>query len=235
MGFDFFSLNRKRLLNIAITTLLIVLAVAYFVWFSRTSNDPTPDSFAGYLFAISGTVVLLLAAVRYSMHRRSRKRTVGLLSRSLNWHISLGILALVLIILHSFGNFNPRSGTYALFALVALVISGAIGRLIDRIAPGKIAQTASQALTEQGEDRIESITRGLQALVTHNRQQVQGVKLAHDAHDNATDRSLTSSTSTTRAPATSSTARLNEQSLPAGWPAPRQKPEEAQILRSSWD
>jgi hypothetical protein len=75
--------------------------------------------------------------------------------------------------MHSFGNFNPRTGTYALYGMIALVISGFVGRTLDRVIPRLIAREVRKALTEQGEDRIERISQQLQAIVVHNNEQVR--------------------------------------------------------------
>ncbi len=112
------------------------VGVVFYVWYIQHNNDTSPDSIAGYTYAIIGTLLLLLAAVLYSLKRRSRKkRSVGQLQRSLNWHICFGVLGLVFLFLHSFGNFNPRTGTYALYGMIALAISGAVGRFLDRLIP----------------------------------------------------------------------------------------------------
>src|SRR5260370_17750055 len=76
--------------------------------------------------------------------------------------------------MHSFGNFNPRSGTYALYGMIALVVSGAVGRFLDRLMPRLIARQVHKALTAQGDDRIENISEKLQAIVVHNSQNLQG-------------------------------------------------------------
>src|SRR5262249_8890683 len=114
--------------------------------------------------------------IAYSRRRRSRKRGVGKLNRSLHWHISFGIIAVVLLFLHSFGNFNPRTGTYALWGMIALVISGAIGRFLDRILPRLIAQEVKYALTEQGEDRVEHHARTIKSIISYNKQELHSLK-----------------------------------------------------------
>jgi len=105
---------------------------------------------------------------------------VGALNTALNWHISFGIIALFMLFLHSFGNFELVSGTYALFGLVALVISGVIGRILDRFVPRLIAREVNIALTEQGDDRIESLTRTLQDITTYHKEQVHSFKSQSD-------------------------------------------------------
>jgi hypothetical protein len=147
----------------------VTLGVVFFVWYIQHSNDVSPDSIAGYTYAIIGTLFLLLAAVSYTIKRRShKKKIVGQLHTSLNWHICFGVLGLVFLFLHSFGNFNPRTGTYALYGMIALALSGMIGRFLDRLVPRLITGEVHKALTVMGDDRIETISQKLQAIVVHN-------------------------------------------------------------------
>ncbi len=149
----------------------VTVGIVLFVWYIQHSNDVSPDSIAGYTYAIIGTLFLLLAAVSYSLKRRShKKKTVGQLHTSLNWHICFGVLGLVFLFLHSFGNFNPRTGTYALYGMIALALSGMIGRFLDRLVPRLITGEVHKALTVMGDDRIETISQKLQAIVVHNTQ-----------------------------------------------------------------
>ncbi len=169
----FFSGGRSWPVGLLVTLLILGLSIALFVWYAHSSSDLSPDSIAGYAYAIAGTTCLVLAATLYSMRRRSRKRSNGQLNAALNWHIFLGLLGIALLFMHSFGNFNPRTGTYALYGMIALVISGFVGRTLDRVIPRLIAGEVRKALTEQGDDRIEHISQKLQAIVVHNNEQVQ--------------------------------------------------------------
>ncbi len=165
----------------------ITVGVVFFVWYIQHSNDVSPDSIAGYTYAIIGTLFLLLAAVSYSLKRRSHKKeTVGQLHRSLNWHVCFGVLGLVFLFLHSFGNFNPRTGTYALYGMIALTLSGMIGRFLDRLVPRLMTGEVHKALTVMGDDRIETISQKLQAIVVHNTQDLHSFAVvpgekSHDA------------------------------------------------------
>ncbi|MBO0778146.1 MAG: hypothetical protein J2P37_04890 [Ktedonobacteraceae bacterium] len=161
-----------------VVSVLLVLAGAggLYAWNVRV-GDPTPDSAIGYSFAFAGTGFMLLAALHYSLYRRSRKRGVGRLNAWLNWHIGFAIIALGLLFMHSFGNFNPRTGTYALYGMIALAISGIAGRVLDRKLPRAIAREVAQALTLQGEDRIESITRDVQSIVTYHTQKLHATSV----------------------------------------------------------
>lgn len=131
-------------------------------WYLR-GNDVSPDSGYGYGFAVAGTLLLLLVGVGYVIRKRLRRNWVRMLHTMLAWHIAGGILGLALILMHAAGNFHPRSGTYALYGLIALVVSGLIGRLIDRLAPRFMAGAAVRALTSDGEERLEVLVGSLSA------------------------------------------------------------------------
>jgi hypothetical protein len=168
--------------RVVVTLLVIGLAAGFYVWYSQTSSDAAPDSLVGLIYASLGTALLLMAATLFSLRRRShRKRRVGGLRASLGWHMCFALMGLALLGMHSFGEFNPRTGTYALYGMVALVISGLIGRVLDRLMPRLIAGEAHQALTAQGEDRIETISKRLQAMVVHNTQDLRSFPVPDDA------------------------------------------------------
>ena len=163
----FLDLSSAWAVSFVFTLTVITFSIALFALYGSLNNDPTPDSIAGYAYAIVGSLFLLLAAVGYTHRRRSRKRSIGQLNGSLHWHISFGMIAIVLLFLHSFGNFNPRSGTYALYGMIAVVISGIIGRVLDRVVPKLIAYEVKHALTERGEDRSELHTRTIESIASY--------------------------------------------------------------------
>ena len=145
----------------ALLTLLIVAGLAYVYVAYLHGSDVSPDSFYGYVFAISGTLLLALVGVGYVARKRLRRNWSGLLHVALTWHVVGGLLALALILMHATGNFNPRTGSYALYGLIALVVSGLIGRLLDRIAPRLAARAALRTLASDGEERLESLVDAL--------------------------------------------------------------------------
>lgn len=119
----------------------IALLVGYLAYL-RGSSDASPDSPLGIAYAVGGTFLFLLVGVGYVVRKRLRKHAGGMLQTALSWHIVGGVLALALILMHAAGNFHPRSGTYALYGLIAVVVSGLIGRAIDRWCP-RVAALAS--------------------------------------------------------------------------------------------
>lgn len=141
--------------SIALISLLIGGGMAYVYAMYLRSQDISPDSVYGYGFAIAGTLLLALVGAGYVARKRLHRQWSGLLHTALTWHIVGGMLGLALILMHAAGNFNPRTGTYALYSLIALVVSGVIGRQFDRIAPRLAVRAALTTLTPDGEERLE--------------------------------------------------------------------------------
>lgn len=141
----------------AVMALLLGGGLAYGYLTYLRGGDVSPDSFYGYLFAIGGTVLLALTGIGYVLRKRLLRRRFGLLHVALSWHVVGGLLGLGLILAHSVGNFHPRTGTYALYSLIALVISGIIGKQLDRLAPRLAARAALRTLTAEGEERLDTL------------------------------------------------------------------------------
>lgn len=117
----------------------------------------------GYGFAIAGTSLLLLVGIGYALRKRLGHKA-GRLHTFLAWHMVGGLLGLALIFMHAAGNFNPRTGTYALYGLIGVVISGIIGRVIDRLSPRRAAKAALRALSASGEERLDDLEEELAAI-----------------------------------------------------------------------
>jgi hypothetical protein len=153
----------------ALAGLVVATGLAFaYVYYLTYGGDVSPDSPYGYAFAIAGTLLLVVVGVGYALRKRWRRMRRGLLHTALSWHVVGGILALGLILMHAVGNFHPRTGTYALYSLIALVVSGIIGKQLDRIAPRRIAKAALKTVTGDGEERLESLISVLDATRHHH-------------------------------------------------------------------
>ncbi|WIG61114.1 MAG: hypothetical protein OJF49_003862 [Ktedonobacterales bacterium] len=146
-----------------LTALGIGICLIYPLYLYLHSDDIAPDSAWGYGFAICGTALLILVGVSYSVRKRLNRHAPIRLHTMLAWHAVGGVVGVLLIVLHSAGNFNARSGTYALYGLLAVALSGIIGRLIDRLCPRLATAAAAQAMTEAGEDRLYALEQKLEA------------------------------------------------------------------------
>lgn len=145
------------------------------------SNDVAPDSVAGLIFASLGTGLLVLVGVGYLVRKRIRRHAARRLHEALAWHIAGAMLGVLLIFLHAAGNFNPRSGTYALWGLIAVAVSGVIGRLIDRLCPRLAAAAAARAMAAEGEERLKVIEQKAEAAPAHSTSQRKAIGAATSA------------------------------------------------------
>ena len=176
----FFYASRAWKIGVFVSALIITLGSIVYFWYSQSGNDTSPDSTLGLIYATAGTFFLLFALVLYTVRRLSRKKAIGQLNAALNWHMFFAIIGLAMLFMHSFGNFSAISGTYALYGMIALTISGFVGRILDRLLPRMIARQVHTVLNAQGDDRIETISQKLQTIVLHNNQKLHGFALPTD-------------------------------------------------------
>jgi hypothetical protein len=145
----FFHANSSWITGLLTTVVVIGTGGSFYALYFQFGNDFAPDSIVGYVFAIAGLCCTLLATLLYTLRRRSHKLAMGQLNTALNWHVYFAIMGITFLFMHSFGDFNAKTGTYALYSLIALVISGIVGRALDRIVPWLIAREVDNILTTQ--------------------------------------------------------------------------------------
>ena len=166
----FFYARRSWFLGCLITALVMGASGVFYVWYSYNGDQLTPGGAVGLSYALAGFACLLLAAVLYSIRRRLSEPALGQLNRALNWHVFFALIGLALLFMHSFAEFGPNSGTYALLSMSVLTLSGLVGRGLDRILAWRIAVEVSLALTAEGGDRVETITQEVQSLIVSQAQ-----------------------------------------------------------------
>jgi len=146
----FFHANSSWITGLLTTVVVIGTGGSFYALYFQFGNDFAPDSIVGYAFAIAGLYCTLLATLLYTLRRRSHKLGMGQLNAALNWHVYFAIMGITFLFMHSFGDFNAKTGTYALYSLIALVISGFVGRALDRIVPWLIAREVDNILHNPG-------------------------------------------------------------------------------------
>jgi hypothetical protein len=151
----------------AVTIALLVYGLRYYVLPPAARADSPlnaalrPSGTIGIALGIAGTVLLLLIAI-YPVRKRwkwlSRK---GKTKHWLDYHILMGLVAPVLITLHSSFKFRGVAGL-AYWSMIAVVISGLVGRYFYAMIPRRLgeiemsfeeAERARSALAEQVEAR----------------------------------------------------------------------------------
>jgi hypothetical protein len=116
---------RSGYLGFFVTVIALSSSWACAYWYSQQAGaDTAPDSLLGLGHAMVGTLCIVFAGVHSLLCRRKRTHAIGGLHRALHWHICPAFLGFGLLLVHASGNLNLRSGTYALYGLTALVVSG---------------------------------------------------------------------------------------------------------------
>jgi thioredoxin reductase len=127
---------------LALATLAFALKHADFYTLPNTARPEhdsyrwlRPSSGLGLWFGITATVLIIVNLLYLLRRGQKLKFTFGSLKTWMTSHVATGILALLLALLH--GNMSPRDtpGGHALWALGALLITGAIGRYFYAYVP----------------------------------------------------------------------------------------------------
>lgn len=147
--------SRARWLWLAISAALYIVCLLWYLYAIRTQQFVGPFNDPLRLFGIIAFLLVLVTAA-YSLRRRFAR---GLPGKAQDWlwmHTWLGIAAILIAMLHE--NFVRLTHNYcanlsclttadwgsaALFALIFLVLSGVVGRLLDTWQAHVIAHEAS--------------------------------------------------------------------------------------------
>lgn len=118
--------NRDRLLMI---TLAIVSVGA---WYVGELELYEADSPLGYNLGLVGGIAMALLLL-YPLRKRARwMRSIVPLRFWFGAHMALGIIGPVLIMYHSNFQLSSKNGTIAFFSMLAVFVSGLVGRVIYR-------------------------------------------------------------------------------------------------------
>lgn len=156
---------------------LILGVVVLLASASSASPDPNNDPFRS--FGITAFVMVLLVAA-YTLRRRFIRRLPGKVQNWLWLHIWLGCTSVLAVgihenwqnITHDFSFMGERFteaayGTSALYALIFLVLSGVIGRLLDfwqaRVIASE-ADTNGAGIARSVEERLHELTLAIERL-----------------------------------------------------------------------
>lgn len=161
---------RTRWVWLGLAVLLSVVIGLWYLYTRLTQRFIGPYSNPLLAFGVVSTI-LVLATAAYSLRRRFMRGLPGTARDWLQMHIWLGVAALLIAFLHE--NFlSPRDctnlhcltqysgGSSALLALIVLVVSGVLGRLLDIWEARTIAREASSngvGISQAVEGRLQEL------------------------------------------------------------------------------
>jgi hypothetical protein len=107
-----------------------VLAILYFSWHYREEGHLTPENGTGYWLGIIGSVMMGVLLL-YPLRKRMRIfRNLGKTASWFFWHMILGIVGPMLVLIHSNWKFASYNATVATIVTLVVVASGIIGRYL---------------------------------------------------------------------------------------------------------
>jgi hypothetical protein len=146
---------------------LMVASVLAAGWMERDEEYLTPDSGTGYWLGIYGSLAMLFLLV-YSFRKRNKAaRVIGSIKFWFRTHMMLGVIGPVLILFHSNFRLGPLNSNVALFAMLTVAISGAIGKYIyGKIHMGLYGRKAlAKEILAEAEELKQYLGEEMQAAV----------------------------------------------------------------------
>ena len=186
--------SRAKWLWLAFSALLFVIVLAWYLFAVATQPFPGPFNDPFRLFGIIA-FCLVLGTATYSLRRRFARNLPGKVQDWLWMHVWLGITAILIVLLHE--NFlhilhdycqnlscfsEGYAGTSALLALILLVTSGLVGRLLDAWQTRIIAQDASAngaGIARALEERLLALEYTVERLCAGKSEPFQSYCMAH--------------------------------------------------------
>jgi len=115
----------KQITTFAFAGLLVLAAYR-----AATGGYYTPRSNFGFYLGVAGSL-MMLAMFLYPLRKRARfMHRLGALKHWFRWHMIMGIVGPTLILFHSTFHLRSLNATIALASMLAVVISGIIGRFV---------------------------------------------------------------------------------------------------------
>jgi hypothetical protein len=194
--------SRAKWRWLAFSALLFLVVLIWYLYAAATQPFPGPFNDPFRLFGIIA-FCLILGTAAYSLRRRFARNLPGKVQDWLWMHIWLGITAILIALLHE--NFlhilhnycqnlscfsEGYAGTSALLALILLVASGIIGRLLDAWQARVIAQDASAngaGIARALEERLLALEYTVERLCAGKSEPFQAYCMAALEHGSLTD------------------------------------------------
>jgi len=136
--------------------LLLVTGGAYF-YYARAGfqHGGTP---VGLVYGSIGFVLCYLLAY-FGIRKRSYRSRFGTLEQWLQSHIYLGVLAMVILLLHTGGRFNDKVAVATLVLVGIVVGSGIVGAVLYVTVPRLLTEVESELTIDEIAEQINQLAK----------------------------------------------------------------------------
>lgn len=132
------------------------------------------DSPAQIAWGVAGAILIVVLAF-FGIRKRRYRSTLGTLRQWLRWHIFLGLVVIVVLLVHSGGRFHDRVAVTALLLLAIVVISGAIGALLYATLPRLLNEVESDVTAEEMSEQLNDLLRQMSRIASSRSAAFQNV------------------------------------------------------------
>jgi len=136
--------------------LLLATAGVYF-YYARGGfqHGGTP---IGLAYGTIGFFLCYLLAY-FGIRKRSYRSRFGTLEQWLQSHIYLGVLALIILVLHTGGRFNDKIAVATLLLVAVVVVSGIVGAVFYVTVPRLLTEVESELTVEEISEQMNQLAK----------------------------------------------------------------------------
>jgi hypothetical protein len=140
-----------------IFVVLFVAVVATYFWYAAKGFQHG-GSPLGLVYGTIGFFLCYLLAY-FGIRKRSYRSRFGTLEQWLQSHIYLGVLALVILVLHTGGRFNDKIAVTTLVLVAIVVFSGIFGAILYVTVPRLLTEVESELTVEEISEQINQLAK----------------------------------------------------------------------------
>ena len=137
--------------------ILLAATVASYIYYIRR-EFPHGGSRFGLIYGIAGFLLIYLLAF-FGVRKRWYRSTLGTLEQWLQSHIYLGVLALILLVLHTGGRFNDKVAVTTLILVAIVVFSGIFGAVLYVTVPRLLTEVETNLTVTEISDQLNQLAK----------------------------------------------------------------------------
>jgi len=153
------SVARSGILWRRIFALLLIAAAASYYWYQQREYTHG-GSQMGLAYGIAGLALIFLLAF-FGIRKRWYKSTFGTLEQWMQSHIYLGLLAFVILLMHTGGRFNDKIAVTTFILAFIVVASGALGAVLYVTVPRMLTEVESNLTVEEISDQLNQLGKNM--------------------------------------------------------------------------
>lgn len=138
--------------------LLVAAGVSYYRY--QANEFPHGGSNLGLIYGVIGLFLCLLLAF-FGIRKRWYKSTFGTLEQWMQSHIYLGLLAFVILLMHTGGRFNDTIAVTTFVLVFIVVASGALGAVLYVTVPRMLTEVESNLTVEEISEQLNQLARNM--------------------------------------------------------------------------